>query len=264
MSMRLITPVNRNRHKAKQERKRFQSATKEFFANNKERMLKYIIDEYSVQTKADKGNLVDQLLALLDVSYFADLPSQVQEKYANIAEDSMVITLQQLKKTIPEAEYFKALRQVHEEAVEMAKTQSASLVGKRWVNGVLRDNPNAAYRIDEATRELLRGDISTAIEEGLSAKAFRDRLYDSYAFSIERCEAIARTEILSMDVKANLRAYKDSGVIKKKVWLLSEDPCDLCLENAQQGEIDLDESFRNGDAPVHPNCECDIAAVMED
>jgi hypothetical protein len=41
-------------------------------------------------------------------------------------------------------------------------------VGKKWDGEELIDNPDARWAITESTREMLRGDVATAIEQGLS------------------------------------------------------------------------------------------------
>ena len=41
-------------------------------------------------------------------------------------------------------------------------------------------------------------------------------------------------------------------------WLVA-DPCEDCAVNEDASPIPIDEDWPNGDAPVHPNCMCDIA-----
>jgi hypothetical protein len=61
-------------------------------------------------------------------------------------------------------------------------------------------------------------------------------------------------------------AYKESGVVSGKEWLLGSehDQDDECDDNVAAGVIALDDSFPSGDdeAPAHPNCVCDVLPVL--
>jgi len=149
-----------------------------------------------------------------------------------------------------------SLTLANENAVEWAKKRSAELVGKKITkDGQIIDNPNADYSIDESTREMLRADITRAMEEGMSNDELADLLSDNYAFSDERAETIARTETANADCAGNEILYKESGVVSKKEWIVGAGCCDDC--EMLNGEIvDIDENFSNGEMvpPAHPNC----------
>lgn len=156
--------------------------------------------------------------------------------------------------------------QLNEYALDYAQERSAEMVGKRWVDGELVDNPNAEWVISETTRDLLRADIAAAIEEGESNDDLAGRLEDNYAFSDARAETIARTETAYADVAGNLNAYRESGQVESKRWLISADACDECLL-LEDEVVGLDEDFPNdgGDGPpLHPNCRCDVLPVLSD
>ena len=73
---------------------------------------------------------------------------------------------------------------------------------------------------------------------------------------------IAQTEMSNAVVQAELAQYADSGV-EMLEWLVA-DPCDECQENLDASPISIDADWPNGDAPVHPNCMCDIAPYISD
>lgn len=154
--------------------------------------------------------------------------------------------------------------QLNEYALEYAQERSAEMVGKRWVDGELVDNPNAEWVISETTRDMLRDDIAQAIEDGTSNDDLADLISENYAFSDERAETVARTETAFADVAGNLNAYQESGQVDSKRWLTAPDCCDLCEE--LDGEVvGLEEDFPNdgGDGPpLHPNCRCDVLPVL--
>lgn len=120
--------------------------------------------------------------------------------------------------------------------------------------------------IDESTRGMLAHDIDEAFKTGMTTDELARELRDNYAFSDARASTISRTEVARADMQGSMQAYRESGVVKGKKWLLAEDPCPICEDNANDGTIDLDEDFSSGDdaAPAHPNCECDVAPVIED
>jgi hypothetical protein len=119
--------------------------------------------------------------------------------------------------------------------------------------------------ISATTRDMIARDIDAAFVEGMTTTELADKLAENYAFSDTRAEVIARTEIAKADMDASMKAYRESGVVKGKKWLLAEEPCQICEDNANDGTIDLDDNFSSGDdaAPAHPNCECDVAPVVE-
>lgn len=156
--------------------------------------------------------------------------------------------------------------QLNDYALDYAKDRSAEMVGKKYVDGELVDNPNAEWVIPETTREMLRADVSTAIESGASNDDLADQLAENYAFSDERAQTIARTETAKADVAGNLNAYKESGQVESKRWLTAPDCCDLC-QDLDDVTVGLDEDFPDdgGDGPpLHPNCRCDVLPVLSD
>jgi hypothetical protein len=170
----------------------------------------------------------------------------------------------------------RALEQINEEAAtydtvdkaatDWATERAARLVGmRRDAEGNLTPAIHSEYRIDNSTRNMLRSTLRQAVEEGLSTSQLRDALSTDYAFSLERSLTIARTEMAMAHVEGAMIGYRqgmeETGIRLKKIWLLGEEPCDECEENADVGPIDFDDEFPSGDAnpPLHPNCRCDVA-----
>ena len=98
----------------------------------------------------------------------------------------------------------------------------------RRVGGKLVQNPNAAWRIDESTREMLRSDVIRAMDEGMSNEDLADLIQQNYGFSDARSENIARTETAFADSAGNMSAYRASGVVAGKRWITGAGCCDLC------------------------------------
>lgn len=156
-------------------------------------------------------------------------------------------------------------------AVRRARDIAAELVGRRYnKDGKLVQARRAKYRIDESTRDMIRDLIADGLDENIGVDEIAKNIMEATAFSEERAELIANTEIARVNSEASLESYRgardEAGVKVKKEWLLAPDPCPICEANNEQGAIDLDDNFQSGDAtpPAHPNCRCSVSPVVED
>lgn len=160
------------------------------------------------------------------------------------------------------------LIQVDEASVEFARKRSAEMIGKKLVKGKLVKNPNAKFAITEKTRKLIRKDIVNALEEGESVGQLGTRLADNYSFSAARGRAIAITELSNASGTTGMEAWKLSGVVQNKQWLLSQNHVtpDICTENAKAGAIPLNDDFPSGHQhnPAHTGCWCDTVAIVSE
>jgi hypothetical protein len=194
--------------------------------------------------KADEisQDQVDAILAGLDTGGWGALSDAMQSQLEAMVKDGGIEALIQIGIDPTEAANIAIVNQVNNQAVDFAKSQAADLV----------------KGVDATTIERLRGDIAEAIEGGLSTAELADALEASYAFSPQRAEMIARTELARADVGGNMIAYRASGRVSKKEWVLGSEHGidDECNENEDQGEIPLDEQFSSGDdaPPAHPGC----------
>jgi predicted ABC-type ATPase len=160
-------------------------------------------------------------------------------------------------------------REIVNVASEWARERSAELVGKKWVDGVLVDNPNPVWSIKETTREALNGIIAEAMEKGPSvqelAPLIEELTTESSIFSPYRADMIARTEIGMAHMAGSKAGYEEGkalGLEFEKKWLVSQDePDDECMDNADEDWIPYDDAFSSGDdMPLaHPNCKCSLA-----
>ncbi len=202
--------------------------------------------------RKDDRETMDKILEALDAGDLALLMDDAKDLLEEITQEGGAAALAQIGFTADES----ITNQLNEYALDYAKGRSAEMVGKRWVDGDLVDNPDAEWIIADSTRDMLRADIAQAIEDGTSNDDLASELADNYAFSDERAETVARTETAFADVAGNLNAYRESGQVASKRWLTAPECCDECL--ALDGEVvDLDEDFPEdgGDGPpLHPNC----------
>lgn len=200
------------------------------------------------------------ILGDIDFAQWSELAPDLQQVLSVVGKDGAREGLLRMGIDHDEAK----LDQVHELAVAWAEDRAAEMVGMKWVDGKLVENPNARWAITESTREFIRGDVAIALEEGWSNDRLATALAENYAFSDTRAETVARTETARADVNGTLIAYSAAGAVGKRWIVGSETDCDVCADNAAAGPIALDADFPDGTdgPPAHPNCVCDIVPVL--
>ena len=158
------------------------------------------------------------------------------------------------------------VQQADEAAADYAEDRAAELVGMKWLDGRLVENPTAAYAITDATRDAINDLVSTAVSEGWAPRRLASAIEEAAVFSDARADMVARTELAFAHSNGNFEGWKASGVVEGKQWLVAGAPCEDCVANEAAGVIGLEDEFPSGDAmpPAHPNCECDVAAVLGD
>jgi hypothetical protein len=211
-------------------------------------------------TEKKKADKVERVLTGLDFDSWVKLIPSTEKILLRIALDGGGEGLAQVG-----VDDSAITDQVNELAAGWAHDRAAEMVGKKWDGDELIDNPDAKWAITESTREMLRGDVATAIEQGLSTDDLANELADAYGFSDTRAENIARTEIAKADVEGNMTAYRESGVVSGKEWLLGSEHeiDDECDEAEAMGVVPIDDDFGGiGDPPAHVNCTCDVLPVL--
>ena len=271
-----IAPIDRDRRSIARKQKEIRQVVSEFLSAQAKDVAKQVIDLREQFSDAAAGD-IRQANAVLDGIVFrgwATLAGDVREILEAVCKDGIAVALAQigiagatkpLDDLTPEqkAEYLSLLKQTNARAVEYAKGRSAELVGMKWVNGELVQNPNAAWRIDESTRDMIRSDVVLAMDEGLSNDDLSELVQSNYGFSDARSENIARTETAFADSAGNMAAYRASGVVSGKRWITGAGCCDLC-EALDGIEVPLDADFPDGGdcPPLHPQCRCACTPVL--
>jgi SPP1 gp7 family putative phage head morphogenesis protein len=198
---------------------------------------------------------IDAALNGIDWSW-DDIPDLVEPFIAGIAAAAG-------QNAVSELGIFDAdiLARVSANATAYAQGRAAEFVGMKLVDGKLVDNPNPEWSITGATREMLRVTLTAAMSEGLSNQELATRIRESTAFSKSRAMSVARTETAKADVQGSISGWKESGVVGGKKFLAAPECCDHC-QTLNGKIVGLDEEFEEGDPPVHPNCRCDVVAVL--
>lgn len=211
---------------------------------------------------------IDQLNAIvnaIDFTGWAVLVGEIEPMLESILEDAGYAALLQVGIAVearPEI-----LNIVNADAKAYAVDRSAEMIGmRRDALGRLVENPDARWAITDSTRDMVRSSVADAIEQGWSNQRLAQELQDANAFSSQRAMVIARTETNKAANQGALSGFRASGVVEGKLWVTAEDDrvSEECQENADAGEIGLDEDFPSGDdsPPVHPNCRCTIIPIV--
>lgn len=263
-----MNPIDRNREAAINARTEIARIVKASLKKKGEQAAKQIT---SVSSKFEKASNepsqseIDAILASMNLDW-RDIPDDLIPVLTKLISDSVSESFSQIGLIDR-----KALEQANETAIAFARDRGAEMVGMKWVNDELVDNPNAEWSIAESTRDMLRSTVKQALEEGWSNDKLSSSIQDNAAFSSGRSEMIARTETAIADVQGNMITYKEaeaSGIDIRKKWITANDDLvsDDCAANGEEAPIDLDDLFASGaDAPPdHPRCRCDVAPAVAD
>lgn len=250
-------PIDRDRAAVTAATTAITVAASAYFETLAPRVAEQIAAACGSTSKADtpgEDDLLDAILAGLDLGDWLLLTLAVESAVSALYVDAAQQAAMQFDAVLSTD----ALNLANERAVAYAKRRSAEMVGMKWVGEQLVPNPAAKWRIDDATREMLRDTVHDAMANGWSNDEVAAAVRANYAFSESRAETIARTETASADVAGNLSEWHDLGVATK-TWLAAPDCCDACQE-LNGTEVGIDDEFPGGvrGAPLHPRCRCDV------
>lgn len=259
-------PISRDRLKARTLEKRLKAKLASFLAEMASDAAKQLSATLGL-SKAAKEPTPDDIesaIEELDLSAWRAIIQVAGPELTEMAVDGGTQALRQLG-VIDDAELLDLMRK---RAEAFAQGRAAELVGMKYVDGELVENPDAIWRIDEATREMIKGSVDEALANGATTDELAGLLSEQHAFSDWRAETIARTELAFADSQGALTGYRESGLVAGKEWITAEDDLvsDICVEAGSLGVIGLEDKYPTGvDAPPnHPNCRCVIVPVLNE
>jgi HK97 family phage portal protein len=151
----------------------------------------------------------------------------------------------------------------------------------KWID---RSTTRLATAVGGSTTRRVRSLIGTGLEDGSTVQEIAAGLEEK-GFSDDRALTIARTETARAYVQGEVEAWRQTGMVKGKEWLLAPDPCPYCEALAKQSKDKglADTFLKVGDTvtasdgstyvadfesvtgpPLHPNCRCDLLPVLEE
>lgn len=257
-----IKPINRDRAAVKKAEK----ALRKLWVKALAQAGRVIADQVHAarqEVGKDAAQILARIMAAIQLDGFADLFKDIVPVYEAIARDAVAQGFRQIAADASD----EIVQQANDRAVAWARERAAELLGRRLdADGNLVDN--GRWSVDETTRERVRALVAQAEENGWSNDRLADNIREAYVFSPERADVIARTETAFADVAGNMIAYRESGIVAGKRWILAnhgdEKCCEDCEANVADGVIGLDDDFTTGDdaPPAHPNCRCDVIPVL--
>lgn len=221
----------------------------QLFSEWRKRAVSRLRGAYAEHVQKANDELIDRIMRALDLESFSvDVVEEMTPALRRTFREAGISALEEIKFATGR----EIVEHVDERAVAYASQHGADLV----------------TRIKSATRDDLREQVSNAVQEGLSAQAFADQIEQSFGFSEARSIMIARTELAFAHVQGNVAGWRESGVVEGKKWLVAQDNvCPGC--EALDGQVaELDGEFKSDEygeisgPPAHPNCRCDVVAVL--
>lgn len=235
--------------------------------NYKQKVAKAAGDENEDIDPEDLSAHLNVDISDLDTLATGDLPSYLSKIFNSAGLATIAVIGAQYGEDV--------VNVVNTRALAYARERAAELVGRKWVNGVLVDNPNAKWAITQTTRDMLNDVIYDALDNGAGVEGLADLITampDSegvQAFSYGRAKMISRSETLTAHAKGDVEGLfqaRATGLNVQKEWFADAEACPICIENQDAGPIDLDDTFPSGDdePTAHPNCECVVNGYLPD
>lgn len=157
---------------------------------------------------------------------------------------------------------------------------------QKWLKSY---TPRFGKSLEAVNVKVLRAGLAEGINAGEGIPELLRRVYETYNdWGFRRAKKIARTETLRASNKAALETYRQSGVVKKKIWVTYFDArtCPHC-ERLDGTIISLEKNFFDlGDVstakvdgkeqtlkldyeeidgpPLHTQCRCTVSAYIEE
>lgn len=111
--------------------------------------------------------------------------------------------------------------------------------------------------------------IAAGIDEGKGVPEISAAIKSDFTeYSAMQATRITRTEVLRSANQSAVDAFKQSGVVEGKQWVIAgaEDECadyDGDVVTLEGNFYGADNEFQDGDPPLHPNCKCIVIPVVE-
>lgn len=204
----------------------------------------------------------------INLSDLQTVVSEINRIGASVAGDSASIAIGHFGF----ADNSDIVNQADHRAADWARFRAAELVGMHYdADGNLVPYDDATQAIDDSTRRMIQRIIADGLDEGATLDDIVDDLEEAYPFSEDRAAIIASTEVRhahSAGMHAAAEEAEDNDVMVRKYWGIVDDEktCDDCLDNADDGALELDDAFATGDTepPAHASCRCYLGLLAGD
>lgn len=134
--------------------------------------------------------------------------------------------------------------------------EAASKVAGKGLRALMDSVGVTIKGISDTTSQAIGNIIADGLAQGSTYDEITSAIYNSYALSYERAQAIASTEAGRAANASTLDAYQVAGITQFN-WE-TYDPCDECQAEGEANPHDVTDTY----PPLHPNCECFITPAV--
>lgn len=195
-----------------------------------------------VAALAETGDDAEALVARLETEFQAAARSAADEAMVNIAVDPASIDIA--------------------DEIAAAGARAPKLLGLQRVADQLMP---AEPGVESTTANMIRQTVASTVGPDLTTDQLVTALENSFAFSADRAEGIAETEVLRASNVGAMAVYVASGLIEGTAWETEGDDrvdgeCEL---NEQIEFTPLGQLYPSGHAapPAHPKCRCGLVPM---
>jgi hypothetical protein len=226
-------------------RERMTKALDSFFKGAKAKIIERLTKRVKARKALSKASDDPNDYTEIDWSL---LPPQIREALQTAAQEGVALGFAQLG-----IDDDNMITESNDQAAAWAEDRAAELVGMKWVNGELIQNPTAKWRIDDTTREQLNAIVKEAFEKETRMADLAQEIEDAGTFAPWRADMIATTETARAQGNGNLESWNRSGVVEQVGWKTSfdhavEDECDDLEDGSPYALGEVPEY------PAHPRC----------
>ena len=174
---RQVIPIDRNRKSIVVAREKYGQDLGRILKRLGKDISGQVVDAYSTTEKLtdEEQELVDKIMEQISLDGFIVITDASEAVLEAVVKDGLQSAMIQVgldDSMITDSMY--------EHAVEWARSRAAEMVGKKWVDGELVDNPTAKWVIEDSTRDDLRKMITQAIDEGWSTGRLGNEIEDAF------------------------------------------------------------------------------------
>lgn len=203
-------------------------------------------DDAGTLTNAQLAAQIAQAVSLAKLDALSD---GAYDDLFEVAYDSATLGLASVGATTTD----ELTNQVFQRAADWARQRAAELVSLQGPDNIVGP-----------TRDMIRDIIAKGLDDNIGSSKIADAVQASTAFSADRADLIAKTEIANANGQGKLAGWQESGLDLQVSWLTAGACCDDCADNEAASPIPLGDTFPSGDdaEPAHPGCKCVTTAEV--